>query len=165
MASERAKAVGDRIKQRRMELQLTQEELAQMTPSLTVTGNVISRWERGRNRPSHQYMEELAGALGVSSAWLLFGQSESPAAAAPANDQLLERLAAIEQRLDSLTHLGDISKSMASLIEVLSVPRDEAGVHGAVDHALSILDGQAPPRTGDAGETPSASKPRARRAR
>src|SRR5438128_1736657 len=100
MASERARAVGERIKARRLQLQMTQEELARKTGSSAITGNVISRWERGSNRPSQSNIELLAGALEIAEGYLTFG-NDRPAPAVP-DGQLLDRLAGIEARLGEL---------------------------------------------------------------
>jgi transcriptional regulator with XRE-family HTH domain len=115
MASERARQIGQRIKARREQLQLTQEELARKTQSSAITGNVISRWERGSNRPSQSNLELLAGALEIAEGYLTFG-NERPAPPVP-DGQLLDRLAGIEARLGEL--VGIFRSATAPGLEAL----------------------------------------------
>lgn len=153
MANERAKAIGERLKARREQLQLTQEEVARRTDAPGITGNVISRWERGKNRPSDGNLEEMATALEIDAGYLRFGNDRPVVIPPPAdNGQLLDRLAGIEARLGELV----------GIFSVATAPGLEALVAGAlrdlgVDPALLRTSPAAPPPAG------RASKPRARR--
>ena len=62
-----------RIRQRRLALQLSQEELAEAIQTVQAT---ISRYERGENDPTAEVLAALARALNTSSDWLL-GLSEN----------------------------------------------------------------------------------------
>lgn len=149
--SERAAQIGERIRERRKQLDLTQEDLARKTQSKAITGNVVSRWENGRNRPSADNLTEIAEALGVDDSYLLFGQSAPHGVPAPANDKLLEHLAGIEARLGelvaavSLAKAPDLGEMVASTLKALGV--------------------EAPPRTSGAApkRASAASKPPRRR--
>jgi len=66
--------IGDRIRQRRHELGLTQEDLAD---EINTTGAQICRWESGV-RPAHEMLVRLADSLGVTTDWLLDGSHSSP---------------------------------------------------------------------------------------
>ena len=102
MAGEMAERVGARIRERRLELGMKQRELADLLGSDAIDNQRISDWERGVNRPSDRYMEQLAVALKRNVAWFY---SESTATATPDLSLVKpddDRLARIEQRLDQL---------------------------------------------------------------
>ena len=50
---------------------LSQNALARLIADDSVSAGYISRWERGENMPSWTNLQALAGALGVTVAWLL----------------------------------------------------------------------------------------------
>jgi transcriptional regulator with XRE-family HTH domain len=64
--------VGDRIRQRRLELGLSQRELA----SEGVTYAYISRLEANARRPSIRTLRQLAPKLGVTVRWLETGEAD-----------------------------------------------------------------------------------------
>ena len=64
--------VGDRLHARRLELELSQAALAE--PGITVAH--ISRIERGLRQPSVHALRKLAPKLGVTAAWLEFGEED-----------------------------------------------------------------------------------------
>ena len=64
--------IGDRIRQRRLELGLSQRELA----SEGVTYAYISRLETNARRPSIRALRQLAPRLGVSVHWLETGEAD-----------------------------------------------------------------------------------------
>lgn len=70
MAAEYLERMGERIRQRREEFGLTQEELARQMPG-QVTGARISLWERGKNRPRDDSLESLAKVLKVDVAYFM----------------------------------------------------------------------------------------------
>ena len=59
--------LGSRIKWRRDQLDMTQEELADL---LGVVQQSVQKWEAGRSRPRGKRMDALTAALQVSEAWL-----------------------------------------------------------------------------------------------
>ena len=61
-------ALGARVRARRDKLGITQNELARLTG---VTFQAVSKWERGENAPDISLLPALAGALRVSTDWLL----------------------------------------------------------------------------------------------
>lgn len=61
-------AIGQRIQQRRKELGMTQEELAEL---LTTNQFQVSRYETGKNSPTAEVIKTLADVLEVSADWLL----------------------------------------------------------------------------------------------
>ena len=65
------KLIGQRIKVRRKQLGLTQEELAER---LGVTWSAVSKWEIGDRRPSDKLLQRLAEVLNVSPSY--FFESE-----------------------------------------------------------------------------------------
>lgn len=77
--SERAKAIGGRIKQARENLGLSQHDLA---IQLGTTAGAVGQWERGANSPSAMNMEKLPELLKVSADYLLFGTSDAERARA-----------------------------------------------------------------------------------
>jgi transcriptional regulator with XRE-family HTH domain len=60
--------IGNRIKQRRQQLGLSQNDLADM---LKITQNQIWRYEQGKNSPTGEVIIALAQALETSTDWLL----------------------------------------------------------------------------------------------
>jgi transcriptional regulator with XRE-family HTH domain len=79
------KAIGERIRQARDEAGLTQKTVADV---VGCTNNDISRYEHGRGGvPQPARVALIAGVLGVSPGWLLFGTPPSDEAAeAPASE-------------------------------------------------------------------------------
>jgi transcriptional regulator with XRE-family HTH domain len=87
--------IGHRIAQARNEnLGVTQRELAQL---VGVSLQAVQQWERGARSPLRQ-LDRLAGAMGVSRDWLLWGEAEESAAIG-----LESRVAASEDAIASLT--------------------------------------------------------------
>jgi transcriptional regulator with XRE-family HTH domain len=70
-------SIGDRIRKKRKENNLTQKELASR---VNVSAQVISNWERGYTDPDHDDVSRLADALNCSTEYL-HGRSnkETPA--------------------------------------------------------------------------------------
>jgi class 3 adenylate cyclase len=62
------KKLGDRIKERRTRLRLTQADVAN---ALQISAQAVSKWERGENAPDISILVALARLLGVSVEWLL----------------------------------------------------------------------------------------------
>ena len=69
-------SIGQRIKQRRKELNLTQTQLGELLPN-KVSAVAISGWEKEEFEPSRINLNETAKALKVSVAWLLGDSLES----------------------------------------------------------------------------------------
>ena len=68
--------IGDRIKQKRKELGLTQAELGE---KLNITDRAVSKWEQGEGDPNLSIIPDIAKVLGVSLDYLLLGKEEEPA--------------------------------------------------------------------------------------
>ncbi|MDM5064022.1 helix-turn-helix domain-containing protein [Aeromonas salmonicida] len=66
--------INERIKQTRKRLGYSQEILGSRVGVSRVS---ISQWERGENTPNGRYLNELAGALGVTVDWLLTGDGSA----------------------------------------------------------------------------------------
>ncbi len=58
-----ARSYGERIRQRRMELELTQVDLANL---LGVSEMSVVGWEKGRAQPCPEYQRKLSSVLGVA---------------------------------------------------------------------------------------------------
>lgn len=141
MAIEHIARMGVRIRQRREELSLTQEDVARAMPGKT-TGNQVSRWERGANRPGDQQLEHLAKILKVDPAYFMAASPpapDPPLAMFAEGDRLAELEAAvkrIEAKLDALT--GSINrKPDAESIEAMFLD-------GAAKIAAARPPGQGP---------------------
>lgn len=65
--------IGEQIKKRRQELNMTQEDLAQ---KLNVARSTISNWEIGRNYPDIQLIVSISDALDLSLDTLLREESD-----------------------------------------------------------------------------------------
>ena len=62
------KNIGDRIREARIKLGLTQAQLARQ---VGVSSQAVWSWEAGRTKPTHGHLEELAFRCQVSTAWIL----------------------------------------------------------------------------------------------
>ncbi len=75
--------INERIKQRRKELSLTQQDVAD---KLDVTKASISLWENGSTQPKGKNLFALSKVLNCSQEWLLYGEGEiKPAAEVETN--------------------------------------------------------------------------------
>ncbi len=63
--------IGERIKNRRKELGLTQAELGER---LQVTDRAVSKWEQNEGNPDMSIIASLADVLGVSLDYLIMGK-------------------------------------------------------------------------------------------
>jgi len=63
--------LGDRLKSRRKELKLTQQDVAD---AVNVSKTSVVFWERGENVPKHESLLLLAATLNTSPEWLLKGE-------------------------------------------------------------------------------------------
>jgi class 3 adenylate cyclase len=70
MAALELEAIGERIRSRREKLRRTQRDVAN---ALQVSGQAVSKWERGENAPDVGVLVDLARLLDVSVDWLLGG--------------------------------------------------------------------------------------------
>jgi len=95
--------IGDRIRKKRKEKNLTQSELGKL---VNVSSQVISNWERGYTGLSHDDIAKLAIALDVSTDFLLGNDSK---------DKLPE-LTPKDER--------DIAKDLEKIISSLDNPND-----------------------------------------
>ena len=64
----RWKGIGDRIREARTKLGLTQ---AQLAGQVGVSSQTVWSWEAGRAKPTHEHLEEIAFRCEVSTAWIL----------------------------------------------------------------------------------------------
>lgn len=72
---------GGRLKRRRQELNLSQEQLADAMAKSGKT--VVSAWETGKSEPSLSDLRKLADVLKTSASWLIDGTEEGKVAGAP----------------------------------------------------------------------------------
>ena len=68
------KKVGLLIKQKRLEKNMTQQELADR---LHITDRAISNWERGLRAPDISLLQELSNILGLSISDILSGEEQT----------------------------------------------------------------------------------------
>jgi transcriptional regulator with XRE-family HTH domain len=100
--------IGERIKMRRTELNLSQRKLGS---KCGVTGSSVSLWESGETEPNGETLILLANALDKSPEWIMNGDSR-------------QSLAADDQRFvdfvkDNVQHLDDERRSdIKKLIEL-----------------------------------------------
>ena len=62
------KNIGERIREARLKLGLTQAQLARQ---VGVSSQTVWAWEAGRAKPTREHLEELAFRCQVSTAWIL----------------------------------------------------------------------------------------------
>lgn len=63
--------IHERIRQRREDMQMSQEALARLTG---VTKGNVSSWEKGRAAPNRGRLQKVAEALRTTPEWLMFGE-------------------------------------------------------------------------------------------
>ena len=73
LAARSATSIGERLRTRRLELGLSQRDLA--VPGVTVAH--ISRIESGKRQASVQALRKLAAKLDVTATWLEFGEESA----------------------------------------------------------------------------------------
>lgn len=61
---------GERLRERRLQLGWTQQELAKR---MNIGAMEVSNYERGVSKPKNERSAMMAQVLGVSTAWLVFG--------------------------------------------------------------------------------------------
>lgn len=64
----------DRIRSRRLQLDITQESLAKR---LGVSRVSVTKWENGSTRPAGENLHQLAISLSTSADWLLYGKASN----------------------------------------------------------------------------------------
>lgn len=118
MAAEMAMRIGARIRQRREELDLTQEDVARLMPGKTA-GNQVSRWERGTNRPGDAQLAHLATALGVDVSYFMVPEkTEEP-------PDVAGRLSISERRLDRLeTAVAELANALGITVQLPAEDED-----------------------------------------
>lgn len=80
------KQIGLFIRDRRLELGLTQQQLADR---LGITDKAVSKWERGVSYPDITLLRDLADALAVSVSELLAGERETAVSAPPSVEDVV----------------------------------------------------------------------------
>ncbi|QDK22425.1 helix-turn-helix domain-containing protein [Leptospira weilii] len=98
----------ERLRQLRVMKKMSQEELGQLTD---LNYNHIGRYERGDSRPSADKLKALAEALGVTTDYLLSGNSDNAARVNLEDQELLEMFRSVQQLPE------EKKKSIKDLIE------------------------------------------------
>jgi len=75
--------IGNKIRERRTQLNMTQKELAQL---LNISNQLVSKWETGESLPSLEYLDSLCSALQVDFTFFTKDDGE-PTPATPAEQQ------------------------------------------------------------------------------
>lgn len=97
---------GSRIKSRRVELGLTQSELA---IKLNASSQVISNWERNYTKPTHEDIVNLSEVLEVSTDYLLIGSQPSTP---PLEDWIVEIMNAEPKKKEAMRNLWNEIKNL-----------------------------------------------------
>ncbi len=113
--------IGKYISQKRRELNLTQEELAE---KLGVSNKTISKWENGKCMPDYSIIQNLCDALHTTLAELMDGEDADSSVRVYDDNQILDLLRRTQElekqrRVQSgfiLIILGIASNAMASTI-------------------------------------------------
>jgi transcriptional regulator with XRE-family HTH domain len=140
MAAEYLARMGERIRERREALGLSQEDVARAMPG-KITGQRISLWERGLHRPRDDSLEALARALEVDVSYFM-----TPEPAKEETPDLLgvghhgdtrsasARMVALERKLDKL--LEDHAQVMRILSALPATTAEAIGRIGPEDGRL-----------------------------
>jgi transcriptional regulator with XRE-family HTH domain len=123
--AEEARLIGARIQEKRVELKLTQRELADSLPGKT-EGKDVSRWENGHHRPGSDTLLAIAEVLDTTLADLHAGpvaerreqDADYDVNAALNGDQVAAALAELNAKFDKLADtLNSIAKGIHRLAE------------------------------------------------
>lgn len=79
--------IGERIRQRRKEMNLTQRDLAKV---LKISHVSISQWERDDSEPTGKNLFALSKALQCTPTWILFSDEEQPPLAPMEEAEILD---------------------------------------------------------------------------
>ncbi|MBG6243371.1 MAG: helix-turn-helix domain-containing protein [Candidatus Symbiopectobacterium sp. Dall1.0] len=66
--------IHDRIRSKRKELMITQNQIAKM---LGISRVSVTKWENGNSKPDGEHLHLLANVLGCSAEWLLYGEKSA----------------------------------------------------------------------------------------
>jgi transcriptional regulator with XRE-family HTH domain len=137
MAAEHVRALGERIRLRREELGMTQDEVARQMKG-TLDGQRISKWERGENRPRDESLEDLARVLQTTALALLAPKprtngtpNETPDPFA-GQDALADRLDRIEAAVSELRRERE-----QGIAEVQALLRRQDAVLERIEQAIT----------------------------
>jgi transcriptional regulator with XRE-family HTH domain len=132
------KHVGGRVRLRRREIGMTQEELAER---LGITYQQIQKYEKGTNRIGASRLHQVAGVLGVPVPWFFFGMAKQLGESEPdpfpeateAGDEITRWLATDEARelILAVTHIPDgaVKRAFCELVlETSRAARDRKAV-------------------------------------
>jgi transcriptional regulator with XRE-family HTH domain len=121
MATAYLQRMGERMRDRRLELGLSRSDLARKLPGKT-NENSIYRWENGAHRPADDTLEALAAALDTTVAYFMADEPvPSPTPDAPlADDDTLRR---VEAKLDRVLagHVDALKLLLAATPEYSAV--------------------------------------------
>lgn len=124
VAREYVENLGKRIRERRVELGLSQDELARKV-GLKATGNYVSRWERGVVEPEGDYLELVAKALETSVGDLMSGpkadrsKSETPDLMGKVKNEADLR-AEVQELKDMLNGIATAIEGLSTQLEATS---------------------------------------------
>lgn len=93
--NELARVIGERIKETREQLQLTQ---AQFAEKLGVTSSLCTLWEKGVRKPSADVLLKIGENFGVSLDYLFFGSTPNKAVQNPDLVAVLEEYRKLSTR-------------------------------------------------------------------
>jgi transcriptional regulator with XRE-family HTH domain len=128
MAAESTRQLGENIRTAREALGLTQDQVARAMEG-HVSGDRVSKWERGENRPRDETLDDLARVLQTTTAALLMREGDkavTPDLASPrgAGGELAEILEKINARLDDQDDvLREIKAEQAALRQLIAEQR------------------------------------------
>lgn len=99
------RTIGERIRERRKKLGMTQKQLAD---KLGVKYQTVQAWELNSRNPKLETVEKLASALGVSSGWLVYGDEDS------SQRVLFDALGNLSREMKQSLETGVVSSSLAN---------------------------------------------------
>ena len=100
---------GKFISQKRKELNLTQEQLAEQ---LNVSNKTISKWETGKCMPDYSIVQDLCQKLGITVAELMDGEEDNGSIHTYDEDQVIEML----RRIQELEHKDKCTSKLIDLV-------------------------------------------------
>jgi transcriptional regulator with XRE-family HTH domain len=116
MAAEYVQRMGQRLKARRLELGLSQGQVARRLPG-TVDANQVSRWERGIHRPEDETLDQLAAILEKPVAYFMIAEPDKAETPDPFQSPSEPTLARMEQQLtEHAARVEDLIAAQNALI-------------------------------------------------
>lgn len=131
---------GKFISQKRRELNLTQEQLAEQ---LNVSNKTVSKWETGKCMPDYAIIQDLCKRIGVTVAELIDGEENENSIHTYDEDQMIDMLRKIQELEKKNNNINKLINEILLVIIILAIVVScgflSKGILGYVFHFCLIV--------------------------